>query len=309
MLPKQLIKFQLPALNDGSHYQRWQNALQDYAFRLFQNNNLSAISAHHTLRKAHFCKVFPVTYQRTLDELEAGGADINEAGFNPLDPALYGQQPNELFETCFAHAIETGAGFKSWVNTLFSDIKSSLGPEMADKTAFVRHGDFLGLIRAIKLAINHSEIYNPEDLEAEYSKCSMATDGQNELARFISVLATFIRRLEAVQHPPRDAKKQRIFLCGLDQEVFEGFITMADRTPYANYAALLLDVQRFAQKPHIVRKLANLKPGRPQSMLLTNDEPAAQEHAPDSTEERLLRMEKNAYHHAFKNYQRTSEIK
>ena len=84
---------------------------------------------------------------------------------------------------------------------------------------------------------------------------------------------------------------------------------MADRTPYASYAALLLDVQRFAQKPHIVRKLANLKPGRPQSMLLTNDEPAAQEHAPDSTEERLLRMEKNAYHHAFKNYQRTSEIK
>jgi hypothetical protein len=292
MMPKQLIKFQLPALNDGTHYQRWQNALQDYAFRLFQNNNLSAIKAYQTLRKAHFRTVFPVTYQSTLDELEAGGADINQEGFNPLNPAHYGQIPNALFDRCFEHAIETGTGFKSWVYTLFSDIKSSLGPEMADKTAFVRHGDFLGLMTAIKLAINHSEIFNPEDLEAEYSKCSMAAEGQNELARFISVLANFIRRLEAVQYPPRDAKKQRIFLCGLDQEVFEGFITMADRTPYASYAALLLDVQRFAQKPHIVRKLANLKPGRPQSMLITNDKPAAPEPAPDSTEQRLLRMEK-----------------
>ena len=233
LMSKNSIKHKLPELNEAAQYTRWLDRLQDYAFRLFKNNNLSAIQPYETLSDSFFRRLYADEWRQTLLILEAGGMDVEADDFTPLDPALFSSN-NELFDMCFEHALDTGIGFRAWVYTFFSDIKQSLGPDMADKTASVRHGDLVGLFRAIKLAVNHHEIFNPDDLETEYTKCTMMGEGQNELMRFISVLATFIRRLEAAGYPPRDSKKQRIILTGLDQDIFENFISNADRTPCAS---------------------------------------------------------------------------
>ena len=178
---------------------------------MFKNTNLLAIGPHHTLDDSYFSQEFEEQYNNTLTELEAGGAPVATRTFNIFDPAHY-EEENELFTLCLDHALTTGEGFKPWVYTMFSDIKASLGPDMADKTAFVPHGDVAGLLRAVKLAINHHEIYDPDQLDTEYIKCTMEGQGQNEVARYVSALHVFIRRLEVAGYPPRDSKKQRVLL-------------------------------------------------------------------------------------------------
>jgi hypothetical protein len=155
------LKHKLPTLNDASNYQRWLNSIQDHAFAMFKNTNVSAIGPHHTLLNSYFRTEFRADYSHARAELEAGGAPVDTKGFNVLDPAHYGGNSG-IFTLCFNHAIATGKGFRPWVYVMFSDIKASLGPDMADKTAFVRHGDLVGLLRAVKLAINHHEIYDPD---------------------------------------------------------------------------------------------------------------------------------------------------
>ena len=120
----------------------------------------------------------------------------------------------------------------------------------------------------------------------------MEGQGQNEVARYISALHVFIRRLEAANYAPRDSKKQRILLNGLDQDIFQTFISNAERTPYSSYELLVKDLERFAQKPFMIKKLAQLKPGLPQSMMLTKVEQAStSEVLPAQADDRLSKIE------------------
>ena len=281
-------KHKLPTLNDANNYQRWVDSLQDHAFALFKNTNLLAIGPHHTLDVSYFSEEFEEEYNNTLAELEAGGAPVATRTFNIFDPAHY-EEENELFTLCLNHALATGEGFKPWVYTMFSDIKASLGPDMADKTAFVPHGDVAGLLRAVKLAINHHEIYDPDQLDTEYIKCTMEGQGQNEVARYVSALHVFIRRLEVAEYPPRDSKKQRVLLNGLDQEIFQTFISNAERQPYNSYESLVKDFVRYSQKEFMVKKLALLKPGMPHTMMTTKTVQAPA--APPQAEDRLVKIE------------------
>ena len=67
----------------------------------------------------------------------------------------------------------------------------------------------------------------------------------------------------------RDAKKQRVLLNGLDQDIFQSFISTTTRTPYASYDLLLKDLLHVAATPHMIKKLALLRPGLAQSVLST----------------------------------------
>jgi hypothetical protein len=241
----------------------------------------------HTLSDQYFERAFHEEWTQALEELEAGGLDIHVMDFSPLDPDFYGGN-SELFDTCFDHAIATGSGFLPWVYTLFSEIKMSFGADMADKVASVRHGDIVGLLSSVKLAICYYEVHNPDDLDVEFTKCTMAGEGQNDLMRYLSAMATLIRRLEAADHPPRDSKKQRVLLNGLNQEIFENFIIHADCSPYPSYAALVKDLERTASKSHVLAKLRTLRPGTSQSMLVTDCKPTQ----PSPPEDRLERIER-----------------
>ena len=103
-------------------------------------------------------------------------------------------------------------------------MRSALSDTIQDQTAGERLGDLIGLLAAIKLAVHHTELTNPDSLDIEYSKCTMAAEGKNDLMTFTAVLTNFMRRLEAAGVPVRDAKAQRVLVNGLDQEIFENFI-------------------------------------------------------------------------------------
>ena len=124
----------------------------------------------------------------------------------------------------------------------------------------------MGLIDSIKLAVHQHEINNPHQVEIEYSRATMETVGKNDVMAYISVLATFIRRLEAAGMEVPDGKSQRVLLKGVHQDIFESFIFEADRTPYVNYRALDTDLKAVSVKPHMSAKLAALKPSRAQIM-------------------------------------------
>ena len=105
---------------------------------------------------------------------------------------------------------------------------------------------------------------------------------------FTAALTTYMRTLAAVGLPVRDTKAQRVLLEGLDQDIFENFIANAKRTPYANYASLQKALEETASTPRILKKLAGLKPGLAQSLLITQ----GQSHNRPQQSAEALRMDK-----------------
>ena len=124
----------------------------------------------------------------------------------------------------------------------------------------------MGLIDAIKLAVHQHEINNPHQVEIDYSSATMDTEGKNDVMTYISVLATFMRRLEAAGLKVPDAKAQRVLLNGVHQDIFESFINEAERNPYESYRELVTAFKTASARPRMSAKLAALKPGRAQIM-------------------------------------------
>ncbi len=85
----------------------------------------------------------------------------------------------------------------------------------------------------------------------------------------ISTLASTRRRLKTAGHIVSDQKAIRVFLTGLNQDIFESFIASAERTPYASYDLLVRALQQASAKPHMIAKLRKLLPGRTHSTFTT----------------------------------------
>ena len=240
-------------LQDASQYLRWQQKLQEYLFKKIRNVNMDKLKDSSTLELKYFEK--HAAFKEGAKELKAaeGGPFGNE----------------DFVQRCKKHAMDDGEGFQDWVYCVYSDIRSALSEEIHEKTSGVRLGDLTGLLKAIKLSVHHHELTNKHDLDIEYARCKMAVEGKNDLMTFLSVLTRFIRRLEAAGIQIDDGKKQRVLLKGLDQTIFENFISDAKRKPYADYDCLHTAVQEHAQQSPILEKLRALKPGNPQSALAT----------------------------------------
>ncbi len=118
----------------------------------------------------------------------------------------------------------------------------------------------------------------------------MAGEGKNVLMTFAAVRTGLMRRREAAGVHGRDAKAQRVLLNGLDQQIFENFIANAERGPYSDYVSLQNALLVTAAKPHIMLKLANLKPGRTHSQSILAAQ--AQPHAPQTTTPDALRLDR-----------------
>ena len=122
----------------------------------------------------------------------------------------------------------------------------------------------MGLMDGIKLAVHQHETNDPDQVEILYSSASMAVEGKNDIMTFISVLDNFMLRLDAADMKVADRKAQRVLLNGIDQDIFESFITEAERNPYATYQLLVKALTTLSAKARILSKLAALKPGRAQ---------------------------------------------
>ena len=265
-------------LEDASQYLLWQRQLQEYLFKKIRNVNMDKLQDSTTLDSKFFEK----------------HADFKEE-FKMLKSSESTALDNKDFvHRCKGYAMDEGEGFQDWVYFVYSDIRSALSQEIQEKTAGVRLGDLTGLLKAIKLSVHHYELTNKHDLEIEYSSCRMSVEGKNDLMTFLSVLTRFLRRLEAAGINIDDEKKQRVLIKGLDQTIFQHFITDAKRQPYSDYNCLYKAVQEFADEAPVLEKLRALKPGNPQSALSTRTQHSDEthhEHKQPTHTQRLDRIE------------------
>jgi hypothetical protein len=259
-------------LTCAAEYQDWRSLLQNDIFEKTHNNNMDRLTTADTLDKKFFAKLHADDFEAKPVPPESKAAVVQEAAieFKKISADTNGRPWSHagLLKKCTEHALVTGEGFLNWVYTLFGDIFAGLSNEIRGKVSGVVLGDVVSLLQGIKIAVHHFETNDPEALEIQYSKCSMDREGKNDVMTYTAALTTYMKRLDAAGVPVRDAKAQRILLNGLDQELFESFIATTSRFPYDNYDDLQQALLRAVEKPHMLRKLATLKPGAEQASLM-----------------------------------------
>ena len=247
-------------LKEASQYPQWKQRLQTYFFKKFKNVNMDKIKVDTTLDTEYFKKEFKT-------EHKAASKDATGAAQEPMqDPAF--------LTKCSEHAFDTGEGFHPWLYDTFADIRDNLSADINKQTSGVRLGDLVGLLEAIKLSIQHFEVFDPTDLEMKFSASTMAQEGQNDLLKFIAVLKQYMNRLSTAGHPIPDAKAQRVLLRGVHKDIFEPLIRDATRRPYATFAELVKAFHKEAADERVMEKLRALKPGVTKGMYVTVDTPA-----------------------------------
>ena len=247
-------KFKLTIKLEGAiNLEKWRSSLQNKLFRFIKNTNMDKLTIASTLNRKYLKATFP-------DDWKDASKDDDD---NPADPL----DNEEFVQACLDHALESGEGFNDWLYDVFEGIRDSLSEDIAEQTSGVAIGDLLALFTGINLAIGHVEHHDPQDLDIVYGQCTMAGEGNNDIMKFTATLTSYMRRLTAAGHGVTDAKAQRVLLRGLDQEIFEAFISTADRTPYDNYKDLEHALKKAAGKPLMLKKLQELKPGTTQSAL------------------------------------------
>ena len=244
-------------LRDSSSYSRWKNLLGDYFFMKIKLTNIDKLTSADTFDPDFFKSEFE-------DDYKAASKDSSHNNQHVFKDVPF-------LKKCNDQALSTGKGFHEWLYPLFFDVRAALGDTIQEQTSGVTRGDLVGLLSGIKLAVHQHEIYDPDDLEVEYTKATMETIGKNDLMTFTSVLTSYMRRLDAAGVPVSDKKAQRVLLNGLQQDIFESFISMADRMPYGNYTDLQKALEKAAAHPRMLEKLAALKPGVSQSMLVNTN--------------------------------------
>ena len=243
-------KFHLKKLTDAAHFPRWKAALQDHFFSRIKNNNMDLLNTMDTLDDKYFKKEFAAEYKAAA------------APFQDKNP----WQDEHFATLCKAHAFKTAEGFEDWVYHMYSDIRTSLSDEIQDQTAGVVRGDIVGLLVGIKLAVQYFEAYNPDELEIQYTRCTMAEGGGSDVMKYTALLQSFLNRLKTANAPIKDSKAQRVLLNGIHPTIFENFINDAERTPYPTYDQLVTAFLKLCSKERIMMKLRALKPGRSHTM-------------------------------------------
>jgi hypothetical protein len=248
-------RLRLPMLSDASAYPTWKSALQDHFFDKIFNNNMDNITRTSTLDPDFFKKD---AGPELAAAFKAASKDDDNKTVDPMTSTVFAGK-------CFQHAAETGQGFHPWLYKLYADVRFTLSDKIKTQTASVKRGDLVGLLNAIKLSLRFYETINPDDLAKQHADCNMAGEGGNDLMTYLSCLSRYMQRLSAAGEPVLDRKARRILLTGLNQEIFESFITARFDTPCANYALLEAKVQNWASQKSVLAKLDNLKPGHPRS--------------------------------------------
>ena len=55
----------------------------------------------------------------------------------------------------------------------------------------------MGLLNAVKLAVHHYESLDPDDLEIAYTQCTMASEGANDVMKYLAVNKRYMQRISA----------------------------------------------------------------------------------------------------------------
>jgi hypothetical protein len=268
-------------LAEAADYPAWKNTVQNYLFRTIKNVDFNKITKSNTLDEKHFKKLYP-------DEFKDASKD---AGGNEQHPF----KDESFLSKCLEYAFKEGDGFHDWVYDVYDGVYNSLGDKIQDKVG-QQLGDLVGLFSNIKLALHYYEEIDPNDLTIQFIKSTMAHEGKNDLMIYLSHLKRLMTRLAAAGHPISDKQGMSVLLAGLPQGIFEAFITISRRTPYATYSALQKALEADAATPHRLAQLRGLLPaggGHIQQIYTASQVPASLALAPRTltTDERLAKME------------------
>jgi hypothetical protein len=279
-------RHRLVKLSDASAFPRWQSSLQDHFFHKIHNTSMDKLTRTKTLDADFFKKEAGAELAAAC---KTASKDDENKTVDPMTNAGFADQ-------CFEYAIDTGEGFHPWLYTLYADVRSTLSDKIKDQTASVRRGDLVGLLAAVKLSLRHYEIINPDDLAKKHADCTMEGEGDNDLMTYLAALSHYMQRLAAAGEPVMDRKARRILLTGLNQDIFETFITARYDNPCTSYSALEARVQVFAAQKGVLAKLDCLKPGNPrnEAVFATRAAKTADAARMDKLEAILVSMQKAA---------------
>jgi hypothetical protein len=184
--------------------------VQDYFFFSFQNTHMASITKRMMLDQSFFEASADFVY---LLEIAIAHSENEETETKPFDY-------DDVVDKCFEHALDTGKGFKKWLYRAFFEVKRSLSMVVRTQTASVQRGDIIALLSAVKVAMHKSEDFTYHELEVEWAKCTMDTEGNNNIMTYISALASYIRRLTVAGAEPGTEKKVAVLLKGLNWDIF-----------------------------------------------------------------------------------------
>ena len=131
--------------------------------------NPTQLKREDTLDSAFFKKSHPVAFKAAIG-IDAEGNAVVDADGKPVHP-LYA---NTTFrDICFTFALKNGKGFHTWVYNIYIDIRACLSEEIYEKTSSVFVGDIVGLLGTVRLAILHHEAFNPDQLDIQFTTCTV----------------------------------------------------------------------------------------------------------------------------------------
>ena len=180
-------------LTGAANHRLWRRSIQAYMFSKFHNVNMDKLGRADTLDLDYFKK----HEDFKADFKAAVASDDGDKTAN--DPFV---NSPKFLDQCFGHAISTGDGFTDWLYDTFTCVANSLSAKIQLQTAGVRLGDLIALLAAVKLAVHEIEVFDPDVLDIAFTSCTMDGEGGNDLMTYLSALAGYVLRLEAVNKPP-----------------------------------------------------------------------------------------------------------
>ena len=189
-------------------------------------------------------------------------ADDAEDYKNPLDN-------DDFCAKCLEHAMSTPNGLHGWARTIYAEIFKSLTQNVQQQVKPQRHGDLTALMADIRLANRRYEVYNPSDLKKIFFGLTMKVDGKKNMMKFFAKVEEVVARLAGVDAKPSDKDIMTVMKDGVDQEIFENIIDLAEDGQYPTSQDFKQAILKKSARPKYANMLANLDPECQEHTLLT----------------------------------------
>ena len=165
--------------------------------------------------------------------------------------------------------MSTQNGLHGWARTIYAEIFKSLTQNVQQQVKPERHGDLTALMADIRLANRRYEVYNPSDLKKVFFGLTMKVDGKQNIMKFFAKVEEVVARLAGVDAKPSDTDIMTVMKDGVDQDIFEGIIDLAEEGKYSTSQDFKQAILRKSARPKFANLLANLDPECQEHTLVT----------------------------------------
>ena len=131
--------------------------------------------------------------------------------------------------------MEYGAEFKKWVYPIYAEIFASLTPEMQEQVEADKYGNLVELFENIDLALRRTEVFSTSELKKKFFGLTMEKDGGQNVMKFLAEVKKVVARLEKAGAPPNNKDIMEVMKLGINQDIFESIVDMADNNQYKTH--------------------------------------------------------------------------